>query len=129
MVSIEPNMGAAGRRQRRLVGIGGTILTVAAFIGCIRNDLPWSMRLLVGFPATLAAVGWLQAARGTCVRRAAEGTFERDDRSTVVVSAEARDRSRVVARGIVRDAILIGFAVAALAAATAFLSFPSAPGT
>lgn len=69
-------------------------------------------------PAALAATGFLQAARRTCIARAKEGTFENEDFSTKPAPADEVAASRRVAAGIRRDAILIGLAAAAVAAAS-----------
>ncbi len=119
MVSCEPNISEAGKRQRRLLGAAGLLLAALMLGWAMARQAPWSTRLLVALPATLGAIGWLQAARGTCIRRAAEGTFERDDRSTIPVTPAAQAASMGVAKGIVRDSVLIGLGAGALSAATA----------
>ena len=121
MVSCEPNISEAGKRQRRILGLTGFLLAALLSWWGIRNGVPWTTRLLVALPATIGAIGWLQASRGTCIRRAAEGTFERDDRSTIPVTPEAKAASLAVAKTIVRDALLIGIAAGAASAATALL--------
>ena len=83
---------------------------------------PWYLRALVGLPAALAAVAFLQVRRNTCVARAAEGTFERDDFSKTAAPADEVAASRRVAAGILRDAALIGLVGAALAAASVLVA-------
>jgi hypothetical protein len=63
----------------------------------------------------LAAIGFLQAGRRTCVARAAEGTFEHEDLSTTPAPEDDVFRSREVASRITRDSILIGLAAVVLA--------------
>jgi len=75
----------------------------------------------VFFPAAASAIGFLQASRNTCVLRAKEGTVEHDDFSTEPAPAPDVTASRRVAKGITRDAILIGIGAGALAAATALV--------
>jgi hypothetical protein len=82
----------------------------------LRRD-PLSMRLLVFVPAFVSALGVLQARRGTCVARAVEGRTERDGAPAIRADAIAMKASRGAATMIVRDAVLVGLAGAALAAA------------
>ncbi len=97
------------------------VASVALIVGLAWARVYWPYRAVVFLPAALAALGFLQVARNTCVARAAEGTFEHDDFSTTRASEEDVAASRKVARTIQRDAFLIGGATAALAMATALL--------
>lgn len=85
----------------------------------IAVDAAWYWRALVFFPVTLAAFGFIQARRNTCVARAREGTFESDDYSKRRAPDDEVAASRRVARGINRDAVLLGLAAALAAMATA----------
>jgi hypothetical protein len=82
---------------------------------------PWYVRLLMFLPAAGCATGFLQMARNTCVLRAKEGTYEHDDGAMTPAPADDVRASRAVAKTIQRDALLIGLAAAALAAAPALL--------
>ena len=82
---------------------------------------PWFVRAAVFFPAAAAATGFLQARRDTCVLRAREGTLEHDDFTTEPAPAADVAASRKVAARITRDALLLGVAAGALAAATALV--------
>jgi hypothetical protein len=75
----------------------------------------WFWCLTVFIPATLAAIGFLQASRRTCVSRAAEGTFEHEDFSTTPAPEDDVVLSREVASRITRDSMLIGVAAVVLA--------------
>ncbi|HET6284672.1 MAG TPA: hypothetical protein VFH73_27190 [Polyangia bacterium] len=90
------------------------VLMVAAFAAL---GVAWYWRGLVFFPATLAAFGFLQAHRNTCVRRATEGTFEHQDLSKTTAAADEVAASRRVAAGINRDAVLLGVVSAVVAMA------------
>jgi hypothetical protein len=117
-----PNISPVARRRRVRLGIFGTISAVAVGAVFVAYDLPWTWRALgVFLPTVIAATGWLQARRHTCIARAHEGTFENDDRTTTKMSEEDVAASRNVAAGIRRDVLLIGAIVAALSAATALL--------
>jgi hypothetical protein len=83
--------------------------------------LPWPVRALEFVPAALSAIGFLEARQQTCVLRAAQGTFERDDGSKIVAPPAEVTASRRVSRTIVRDTILIGALSGGLVAATALL--------
>ncbi|HVR01836.1 MAG TPA: hypothetical protein VMT47_06875 [Polyangia bacterium] len=109
-----PNISPAGVRRRRVFGawnVAAGILLVAGLIGA---RTPWYWCLVVFLPAALAAVGFLQAGRKTCVSRAGEGTFEHEDFSKTPADPSDALRSRAVASGITRDAVLVGLAAAAL---------------
>jgi len=84
--------------------------------------VPWYWRATVMVPAALAAFGWLQATRNTCVAHAAKGTFEQEDFSAVTADDEDAAASRKVAATIQRDALLVALGSAAVAIATAFVS-------
>ncbi|HEV3032757.1 MAG TPA: hypothetical protein VG319_14005, partial [Polyangia bacterium] len=65
----QPNISPAGVRRRRVFGawnVAVGILLVAALIGVRAR---WTWCLVVFVPAALAAVGFLQASRKTCVSR------------------------------------------------------------
>jgi len=118
----KPNISAAGRRRRRVVGWVGVAAGVAALGAGAVLHWPWYVRAGAVFvPAALAAVGFLQATRATCIARASEGTFENEDFSTTAAPPDEVAASRKVAAGIRRDAVLIGLLSAAVAAATALI--------
>jgi hypothetical protein len=96
-----------------VLGVGLAALAVAL-------HWHWYLRATLFFPAALAATGFLQAKRNTCVARAREGTFENEDFSTTKAPDDDVAASRKVAKSIQRDALLIGLASAAIGAATAF---------
>jgi hypothetical protein len=120
-VICKPNISASGRRRRSIFGIANVALGVALLAALIVLKWPFYLRATVFVPAAMAAIGFLQAMRNTCVARAKEGTFENDDFSTVRASDDDVAASRKVAAGIMRDALLIGLACALLAAASALV--------
>lgn len=119
--SCRPNFGAAGRRRRRNVAIGGALVALALFVGLVAVGASGPTRLLVALPATLAAISGLQVRRNTCVAHAATGSFEHDDFSLTRVDAAFATASRKVAATIYRDGLLTGVGVAVLAAASSLL--------
>ena len=122
MADVKPNISATGIRNRRHMGVGLAVMSVAGLGASIVLGLPWFVRaLVVGVPAGFAGVNIYQARRETCVLRAGEGMFEGDDLSTTPAPPEDVAASREVARGIVRDSVLTAVAGGVLAAATSFL--------
>jgi hypothetical protein len=116
-----PNISPAGRRVRRRFGLVWTTVGVVALLACVALGVPWYVRTVVAIPGALAAIGLLQARRGTCVARAREDTFEHNDFSKTAVAADDARRSRRAAARITRDTVLIALLCAAGAAASAFL--------
>jgi hypothetical protein len=120
-VACQPNISPAGVRQRVRFGWGNVAFGIVLVGVLAAVHARWYWRLSAFLPAALAAVGFLQASRRTCVSRAAEGTFEHDDFSKIKAPDEDVRRSRVLAAGINRDSILIGVAAAILSAALALV--------
>jgi hypothetical protein len=116
----KPNISAAGRRRRIAFGWITSVLGIGLATLALALHWHWYLRATLFFPAALAATGFLQAKRNTCVARAREGTFENDDFSTTKAADDDVAASRKVATSIQRDALLIGLATAAVAAASAF---------
>src|SRR6185369_493339 len=116
-----PNIAPAGIRRRRRFAFQWAGISIAAAGAGMIFRAPWLARAAVFLPAALSATGFLQASRNTCVLRAKEGTLEHDDFSTTPAPPSEVAVSRQVAKGITRDAILIGVGAGALAAATALL--------
>jgi hypothetical protein len=116
-----PNISAAGRRRRRRIGFQAAGLSVAAAGAGLIFRAPWVARTAVFFPAAVSAIGYLQASRNTCVMRARQGTLEHDDFTTEPAPATDVAASRRVSISIYRDALLVGVAAAAIAAATALV--------
>jgi hypothetical protein len=113
-VPCRPNISPTGVRKRIVFGswsVGATALLAAVLVVVHAR---WFWCLAVFVPAALAAVGFLQASRKTCVARAAENTFEHDDFTKTPAAEDDARRSRHVAAGINRDSILIGLAAVAL---------------
>jgi hypothetical protein len=116
----KPNISAAGRRRRITFGWISAALGIGLAVLAVALHWHWYLRATLFFPAALAATGFLQVKRNTCVARAMEGTFENDDFSTTKAPDDEVAASRKVARTIQRDALLIGLASAAIGAASAF---------
>ena len=120
-VACKPNFSASGRRRRRRVGYAGAILTVAMMVAFAVLHTAWYWRTSVAVPASMAAFGWLQATRNTCVAHAARGTFEQDDFSATKADDADVAASRKVAATIRRDALIVAVLSAAIGVGAAFL--------
>jgi hypothetical protein len=118
----KPNISAAGRKRRILFGWISAALGIGLVALAIGLHWHWYLRATLFFPAALAATGFLQARRNTCVAHAMKGTFEHEDFTATKAPDDEVAASRKVARTIQRDAVLIGLASAAFGAATAFLA-------
>ena len=98
------NIGKAGRRRRMQVGWVGTGISVALVAAFAIFHVPWQWRSLAFLPSALAATGFLQAMRNTCVAHAARGTIEHEDfrrrplRPTSSPRADASRRRSVATR-------------------------------
>jgi hypothetical protein len=106
-----PNISRAGIRRRIAIGGVGSALTALLMASLVAARARWFWSVTVFVPAFVAAIGFLQAGRKTCVARAAEGTFEHDDFSKTPAPEGDVVRSREVAAGIMRHSVLIGVAV------------------
>ncbi|MCA2976835.1 MAG: hypothetical protein INH41_25605 [Myxococcaceae bacterium] len=112
--ACRPNFSAAGRRRRRRVALGLTLLAGGTFVTLLVAHAPGWSRLVVALPAAAAAIVGLQVTRNTCLAQATAGTVEHEDFSTSKVEADFAAASRHVARTIVRDGALIGVAAGGL---------------
>jgi hypothetical protein len=110
------NISGPGRRRRTRVAAVLGVLTFVLLVGMVLTGTRAPWRLLVGLPAAAAVMTGLQVRRNTCVAHAAAGTFEHEDFSVTKVEAEFAAASRKVAGTIARDAVLVGVAVAVIAA-------------
>ncbi len=119
--ACKPNISFAGRRMRRRFGLLGIAIVVVVLGAAVALRWPWYWRALLCIPVALSAISFLQARRGTCVSRAAEGTFEHEDFSTTKLPDTEVANSRRAAAAIVRDAVLIGLLSGLAATATTFL--------
>ena len=109
------NIGGAEIRERLRFGWGGLVVTVvlAAAFFVFRVPAPW--RFFLFLPATLAAVGFLQAAFRFCANFGMRGVFNfgpEVGKTDTVEQAEFRRKDRAKAFQIVSFSVLIGVVVA-----------------
>jgi hypothetical protein len=100
-----PNMSAGARAVRVRVARGAAVVAVAALVVAVVAGAAWWVRFVaVLVPALVASSAYFEARSDVCVLRAAEGTFEHDDRSrtpmeATVLPAIRRAATSVVAKG------------------------------
>jgi hypothetical protein len=100
-----PNMSAGARAVRVRVARGAAVVAVAALVVAVVAGAAWWVRFVaVLVPALVASSAYFEARSNVCVLRAAEGTFEHDDRSrtpmeATVLPAIRRAATSVVAKG------------------------------
>jgi len=112
------NIGPAERRQRRMMGVFGAVATIGLFAVLLVVDAHWAWRLLLVFPATLAANGFLQDRMHFCVGFGMKGIFNVINSAGVTDNVdleEFRLADRRKAIKIVLYSLVIGLIVAALA--------------
>ena len=111
------NIGPAEIARRKRVGYFGLALTVVLWVVLVRLNVPHVWRLLVFFPAAIAAGGFLQAYFKFCANFGLRGVlnFGPVGKTESVVQAEARKLDRQKAWQIISLSILAGFAVGVVA--------------
>ncbi|VVB60871.1 Uncharacterised protein [uncultured archaeon] len=108
------NIGKEEIRKRRQSGWTGLIITIIIYVFLAYAGAPPIWRLVVFVPATLAAVGFLQAYMHFCAYFGSVGVFNFGEvgKTDTVEQAEFRKIDRKKAIEIVASSILIGAAVA-----------------
>jgi hypothetical protein len=117
------NIGRAEIRQRQLIGWCALAATIGFWIALAVFPVAAPWRLLLFFPASLAATGFLQAAWHFCAKFGLRGVFNfgpRAGQTDTVDQAEFRRQDRRTALKIISLSALAG---AAVAAAAYFLPF------
>jgi len=112
------NIGPAERRMRRTIGWLGVLISVILTVALLAAGTDRGWRLLVWFPATLAAVGFLQSAWHFCAKFGFGGVFNFGatvGKTDTVEQAEFRRKDVRTAVLILVLAALIGAAAAAVA--------------
>lgn len=108
------NIGPAEISMRKRAGWIGLVATLALWALLIWLDAPAVWRLALGIPATMAAIGFLQAYTRFCAYFGFASLFNFGDvgRSDTVAQAEFRAKDRRKAWRIVLYSLLIGAIVA-----------------
>ena len=111
------NIGPAERRQRRIGGILGSVVTVLVFVALIVTDAHWAWRLILIIPASAAAIGFLQDRMHFCVGFGMQGLFNVINSAGVTNNVELeefRQADRRKAITILLYSLAIGLLVAAV---------------
>jgi hypothetical protein len=112
------NIGRAEIRQRKVIGWVALAATVGLWGGCLVWRAPAVWRLVLFFPATIAAIGFLQAAWHFCAKFGLGGVFNfgpHVGRTDSVEQAEYRRKDRRTAWQIIGLSVLAGVVVGAAA--------------
>jgi hypothetical protein len=112
------NIGGAEMRRRFRIGLAAAVATfvLGTLMAALKIAPVW--RLLLFFPAAVAAIGFLQYALHFCARFGLEGAFNfgpRVGKTDRVEQAEFRRQDRHKALQIIGLSLLVGVAVAAAA--------------
>jgi hypothetical protein len=112
------NIGKAEMRKRWVIGRNALVASVLLWGLCIAFKIAPTWRLLLFFPATVAAIGFLQHAWHFCARFGLGGVFNfgpNVGKIDTVEQAEYRKKDRRTALKIIGLSVLVGVAVAAAA--------------
>lgn len=119
-VACRPNINAQGRARRRSLAWIASVFALVMLAIFVDVGAAGAVRTLVALPAMVAAAGFLQARRNTCVALAATGQREGDSGLERVTSEESV-ASRRVAGTILRDTVLVGAVAAAIGVASVLI--------
>jgi hypothetical protein len=112
-----PNMSAGARAVRTRVARAAAIAALGALVVAVVLGAPWWARWLVTMvPALVATASYFEARSNVCVLRAAEGTFEHDDRSRTTMEASVLPAIRRAATSVIAKALVAGVAASGLGA-------------
>ncbi len=109
------NIGPAELRRRKQTGWIGLVTTILLWFAFFAFDAPALWRLLLFIPATITAVGFLQAAMHFCAAFGILGVFNFGPKvgiTDTVEQAEFRRKDRQKALLILLYTVLIGIATA-----------------
>jgi hypothetical protein len=112
------NIGPQEIGRRRNVGYGGLVLALVTLAVLWAVKAPAVTRLIVFFPASMAASGFLQAGMHFCAGFGMAGVFnfgQKVGATEDVVQAEYRIKDRRKAIQILTYSVLIGLVIAVIA--------------
>jgi hypothetical protein len=112
------NIGPAEIARRRRTGYAGLMATVVVAVLVVALKAPVYWRLLIFFPVSLAASGFLQARMHFCAGFGMAGVFNFKltlGNTISVRQAKDREKDRLKAVRILMYSVLIGIALALLA--------------
>ena len=115
-------MSAGARAVRMRVAQGAAVAAVVALVAATALGAPWWARgLAVLVPALVASSAYFEARSNVCVLRAAEGTFEHDDRSRSAMQAALLPAIRRVATSVIAKGVATAVAASVAAAASSLI--------
>jgi hypothetical protein len=107
-----PNMSPGARAVRARIAWLSSIVALAAIAVTVALGSPWYVRWLsVLLPALVAASSYFEAKSNVCVLRAAQGTFEHDDRSRTPMASSLMPEIRRVATSVIAKGVATGLLV------------------
>jgi hypothetical protein len=109
------NLGDAEARRRNIAGWIGLVLTLLLSGFLFWEQLPAWWRLLLFFPATFGAMGFLQGAMHFCASFGMKGIFNMSNevgKTGTIAQAEFRAKDLRTARLIILYSVLIGIVIA-----------------
>ncbi len=112
------NIGNGEIKKRKLAGWAGLVITVLLCGSLVYSDAPRVLRLAVFIPATVAAIGFLQARFHFCAYFGMRGVYNFTYEIGVteaVEEAEFRTLDRRKARRVIIYSVIIGMVVALIA--------------
>jgi hypothetical protein len=112
------NIGTAEIRRRKVIGAIGIAGTVILWAMLAALEVATAWRLVVWLPATVAAIGFLQARKQFCAKYGLAGEFSLGanvGETQAVTTAADRHKDRQAALAILAQSMAIGIAVAAVA--------------
>jgi hypothetical protein len=111
-----PNMSTKARGLRVRVAYAAAVATILALVVTVALDAAWWVRWLAALvPALAAASAFFEARSNVCVLRAAEGTFEHDDRSRTPMEERVLPAIRRVAASVIGKSVAAGLTLSAVA--------------
>jgi hypothetical protein len=111
-----PNMSAGARRVRARVARGAAVAAAVTFVLVVLLDAVWWVRwLAVLLPALVASEAYFEARSNVCILRAAQGTFEHDDRSRTPMASTVLPAIRRVAKSVVAKGAVTALLASAVA--------------
>jgi hypothetical protein len=118
-----PNMSSGARAVRTRAALLASVAALIAIVLTTALGSPWWVRWLsVVVPALVAASAYFEARSNVCVLRAAQGTFEHDDRSRTSMEESLLPAIRRVAGSVIVKGVATGLAASIAITALSLLA-------
>lgn len=109
------NIGRKEKARRIQNGWIYIVLAILAFVLMVFFDLPRIYRLLIYIPATMSALGFLQARESFCVLYGLKGEYRMDNERNKVIDSDQLSVDRKSSINIIIVALSVGLAATILA--------------